>query len=85
MKHCGNETCRGHVCDNWTTCKGETIPPWNFDQRHETTAEVSTREQDILAAADAMADAIEQDFVYAGLYERMKAYRKARYGKKDVS
>lgn len=57
MRHCGHEQCLGNACENWPKCKGETIPPWNFDQHQHTTAEVSIREQDIFAAADILAEA----------------------------
>lgn len=53
MKHCGKENCEGKVCQNWPKCKGETIPPWNCAPQ-PTTAQASVREQDILAAADAL-------------------------------
>lgn len=56
MKHCGKEHCEGQWCLNWDKCRGETIPPWNCGP-HPTTAKASVREQDILAAADALADA----------------------------
>jgi len=55
MKHCGNETCQGAGCANFDKCRGETIPPWTLFQFKPSTAAVAIREQDVLAAADALA------------------------------
>ncbi len=56
MKHCGKEHCEGQWCQNWQKCRGETIPPWTLFQFKPSTAAVSVREQDVLAAADALAE-----------------------------
>lgn len=87
MKHCGNENCQGASCENWPKCKGETIPPWDCGP-HKSTAAIVIREQDVLAAADALADTV-CDYIQKGLVqldlpldEALTAYRKVRKGER---
>lgn len=58
MKHCGKEHCEGQWCQNWQKCRGETIPPWTLFQFKPSTAACAVREQDVLAAADALAEKV---------------------------
>jgi len=96
VKHCGRETCAGHTCANFNGCRGETVPPWNYDTRHPSTAAVSIREQDVLAAADALAAAVDsfnacehiecltipcENCGWANICAASEQYKKARKGK----
>ena len=55
VKHCGKENCEGQWCQNWGTCRGETIPPWSVYRDPAKTDAVLIREQDVLSAADELA------------------------------
>jgi len=94
MKHCGNEVCRGPLCENWEKCRGETIPPWTTGKFAPSTAAVSIREQDVLATADELFDAIKNwreyqthnacdEHGWARVADAMRAYRDAREGRKS--
>ena len=77
--------CRGAACEDWSKCRGETIPPWDCGP-HKTTSQASFREQDILAAADALAEAANayheqtDDKRWDLLHNAIHAYNAARRG-----
>lgn len=87
MKHCGKDNCAGASCDNWSKCRGETIPPWDYSPR-PTTAQSTVREQDILAAADWLAECANayheqtDDTRWTRLHDAIHAYNKARRGER---
>lgn len=58
VRHCGNEKCIGSSCENWSKCRGETIPPWNC-KTSPSTASIVISEHDVLEAADRLAHELE--------------------------
>lgn len=82
-----NEKCHVTACVNCAKCRGETIPPWNFGQ-HKSKDAIVISEQDVLAAADDLADKV-CTYIQNGLVQlelslddAVKAYRKVRKGER---
>lgn len=87
MKHCGNDNCVGVSCENWLKCRGETIPPWHCGP-HPSTSAATVRDQDILDAADRLAECANayheqnDDVRWMRLHYAIHAYNKARKGER---